>query len=365
MKSLLQTAAPLVAALVLAFGIAASAQGRHPAPAPPSGQTAPSGTAAAKAPGKPGQNAPPVGQLRREVRLVNMVFSVLNSKDHFVTDLKQNNFEVFDNNIPQHVEFFNRETNLPLRIGLLMDTSNSIRPRLRFEKSTAFDFLYHIIRPGKDMAFVMTFDTQPQIQQGFTDNLDLLRHAIDEQQAGGGTALYDAIYAAARDYLMNSPPAAGNQNMRRVLVVISDGMDDLSGDTRSEAVDMAERAGVVIYTISSSRDWLSPDQQTAEGLPLKLHYNAGDRILQAFSDQTGGRAFFPSQVDDLAKAFADISTELRTQYSIAFTPSNEPNDGKFHHVQIEIVGRNGLKVRSRQGYWAPSLSGAPIAAGRN
>ncbi|HVB33874.1 MAG TPA: VWA domain-containing protein [Patescibacteria group bacterium] len=363
MKITLQ-AAPIAAALILAFAIAAAPQASRPTPVP-SRQKTSAAPAAAKASPPPAQKPPAVGQLRREVRLVNVAFSVLDKHDHFVTNLSQQNFEIFDNNVPQHVEFFSRLTNLPLRIGLLIDTSNSIRPRLQFEQSAAFDFLFHIIRPGKDMAFLMTFDTEPELQQGFTDNLDLLRHAIDEQRAGGGTALYDAIYSASRNYLLNPPlPPSGN-DVRRVLVIISDGMDDLSNHARSDAIDMAERAGVVIYTISSSRDWLSPDQRMAEGLPFKLHYDTGDRVLRELSADTGGRAFFPSQVDDLARAFANIGTELRTQYSIAYTPSNEPDNGKFHRIQIEIVGRDGLDVRARQGYWAPSPRGTAAAGGRH
>lgn len=358
MKISLQAAAPL-AALILTFGIAASSQATRSAGASSGQKTAPAPSKKSQA---PGQKAPAIGQLRREVRLVNVVFSVLDKHDHFVTDLAQSNFEIFDNNVPQHVEFFSRQTNLPLRIGLLLDTSNSIQPRLQFEQKAAFDFLYHIIRPGKDLAFLMTFDTRPEIQQGFTDNLDLLRRAIDEQRAGGGTALYDAIYTASRNYLMNPPlPTGGNEDVRRVLVVISDGLDDLSNHARSTAIDMAERAGVVVYTISSGRDWLSPDQENAEGMPLKLQYTAGDKVLRQFSRDTGGRAFFPGQVDALARAFSDIGTELRTQYAIAFTPSNELDNGKFHRLQIEILHHNGLRVRARQGYWAPRPSGSPTA----
>jgi Ca-activated chloride channel family protein len=371
MKISPQALAPIVAALIFTLGIAAASKSPRTA-AVSSGQNSSSGQAASKASKgpkgskTPSQKPPEVGQLKREVRLVNVVFSVLNKQEHFVTDLGQKDFEVFDNNIPQHVEFFSRETDLPLRIGLLMDTSNSIRPRLQFEKNAAFDFLFDTIRPGKDLAFLMTFDTEPQLQQGFTDNLDLLRQAVDEQRAGGGTALYDAIYDASRDYLMNPPlPASGNENVRRVLIVISDGYDDLSNHARSTALDMAERAGVVIYTISSSRDWLSADQKIAEGLPFKLHYNAGDKVLQEFSADTGGRAFFPSDVNDLAQAFANIGTELRTEYSIAYTPSNGANNGKFHRIQIEILGHHGLTVRSRRGYFAPTATGTPMAASQN
>lgn len=365
MKTSLQRAAAVAAVLFLTLGFGITAASKPERPAPSSRQTT-SKNAAPSGSQTQSQTPPQTPKLKRTVRLVNVVFSVLNKQDQFVTDLSQKNFEVFDNNIPQHVEFFSRETDLPLRIGLLMDTSNSIRPRLKFEKSAAFDFLFHTIRPGKDLAFVMTFDTEPELQQGFTDNISLLRQAIDEQRAGGGTALYDAIYTASRKYLMNPPlPTSGNQNVRRVLIVISDGYDDLSNHARSDAIDAAERAGVVIYTISSSRDWLSPDQKIAEGLPFKLHFDAGDRVLQEFADDTGGRAFFPNQLPDLARAFADIDTELRTEYSIAYSPSNEVDNGKFHKIQIEIVGHKDLTVRARQGYFAPHSSATTAGSSQN
>lgn len=348
----------------LAIGLTAASQGTRPATQKKKEPAAQAQTTSKQKSGNAAQKKPPaIGQLRREVRLVNVVFSVLNKHDHFVTNLKQNNFEIFDDDIPQHVEFFSRETDLPLRIGLLLDTSNSIHSRLKFEKQAAFDFLFHILRPGKDLAFLMTFDTHPQMQQGFTSNLSLLRRAIFSQRAGGGTALYDAIIEACNRYLRNPPPPAEGNNVRRVLVVISDGMDDLSDHARSSAVDMAERAGVVIYTISTSAKWLSPDQQNAEDMPLLIHYTHGDRVLQQFANDTGGRSFYPYRVDDLAQAFADISTELRSQYSIAYTPSTHATKGKFHRIHIEIVGRNGLKVRARQGYWAVGSKSGPASPG--
>ena len=350
------------AVLILAMGLTAASQSAKPAEqaqTPPAEQTK---TPPAKAEENAAQQKPPaVGQLKREVRLVNVVFSVLDKHNHFVTNLEKNNFEIFDDDIPQQVEFFSRETDLPLRIGLLLDTSNSIHQRLQFEQQAAFDFLYRTLRPGKDQAFLMTFDTHPQMQQGFTDNLDLLRRAIFNQRAGGGTALYDAIYNACNKYLRNPPPPSTGTNVRRVLVIISDGLDDLSDHARSSAIDMAERAGVVIYTISTTNKWVSPDQQTAENMPFLIHYTEGDKVLRQFADDTGGRSFYPYRVEDLAQAFVDIGTELRSQYSIAYTPSTHAADGKFHRIHIEIVHRHGLKVRARQGYWAerPILAPAP------
>ncbi|HEV2388373.1 MAG TPA: VWA domain-containing protein [Candidatus Acidoferrales bacterium] len=343
--------------MVLTVALAAAAQSP-----PPAGQLPPGQSAQAKPPAAAqGQKPPQVGKVVSEVRLVSVVFSVLDKHNHFVTDLGQNNFQVLDDDLPQQVEFFSRESDLPLRIGLLLDTSNSIRERLQFEQDAAFDFLYRVIRPGKDLAFLMTFDTHPQVQQGFTDNIEALRQAIYNQHAGGGTALYDAVYDASRDYLTNPPPApAAGVDVRRVLVVISDGLDDLSDHARSEALEMAERAGVVIYSISTSNNWVSPDQQTTEGMPIKLHLSPGDEVLKQFSDDSGGRSFFPARVEDLSQAFVDIGLELRSQYSIAYTPSNHADDGKFHSIRVSI-DRKDLKVRARKGYWSETLIALPAA----
>lgn len=321
------------------------------APKQQKGAGSPKQPAAARNPG----TVPNAGQVKREVPLVDVFFSVLNGKNKFITDLGPNDFEVLDNGLPQQIQFFNRQSDLPLRIGILLDTSNSIQQRLQFEQNAAFDFLFRNIRPGQDLAFVMTFDTHPQVQQGFTDNMDLLRQAIFSQRAGGGTALYDAIYTASRQ-LIDAPLPPHSAEVRRVLVIFSDGIDDLSNDALSTALKMAERVPIEIYTISTNQEWVSPDQFGAQAMPRKLGYTHGDRILQQIADDTGGRPFFPYQVSDLAQAFADIGTELRSQYLIAYTPSYHAEDGKFHYIQIQLLHGKGLTVRARQGYWAPEPS---------
>ena len=176
--------------------------------------------------------------------------------------MEQKDFKVFDDGKPQEIRFFSRQTDLPLRVGLLLDTSNSIRQRLQFEQEAAIDFLFSVIRKDKDQAFLMTVDDEPEIIQTFTSDLDRLRDAIQRQRAGGGTALYDAIYHAA-EIAQQVPQSTGTSNdARRVLVVISDGDDTLSRHSRGEALDMAQRAGIVIYTISTSTEWIVTDQET-------------------------------------------------------------------------------------------------------
>jgi Ca-activated chloride channel family protein len=178
--------------------------------------------------------------------LVHLVATVTDKRRSFVTDLDQNDFKVLENGVPQDIRFFGRETDLPLRIGLLLDTSNSIRPRLSFEQEAAIDFLTRVIRRNKDMAFLMTFDNEPEVVQNFTGDLSLLTDAIHKQRAGGGTALHDAIYRAS-ELLLNPPlPKGPDPEVRRVIVVISDGDDNLSDHALSDAIDAAIRSEVAI-----------------------------------------------------------------------------------------------------------------------
>jgi VWFA-related protein len=300
-----------------------------------------------------------VPSIRREVQLVNIVFTVLNRRQRFVTDLERDNFKVFEDGKPQTVRFFSRETDLPLRVGLLLDTSNSIRDRFKFEQEAAIDFLHNVIRRKKDQAFLMTFDNEPALIHDFTDDASALSEAVLRQRPGGGTALYDAMYHACSRRLMNPPlPAGENPEVRRVLVIISDGEDTMPSDRmRSEAVEMCQRAEAAIYTISTSTDWLS----ITANEPKKLMKTPGDKILEQIADETGGRAFFPYRVDDLAQSFMDIGTELRSQYSLAYVPTNRAADGKFRSVKIE-VDRRGLILRARKGYYAPRAETSPAAS---
>jgi VWFA-related protein len=292
---------------------------------------------------------------------VDVLFSVLTKQNKIVANLNSENFRVFDDDAPQEIRFFNRQTNMPLRVGLLLDTSNSIRDRLKFEQQAAIDFLYNVIRRDKDKAFLMTIDDEPEMVQGFTDDLDKLRDIILKQRAGGGTAHYDAVYIGCEE-LLKLPPAIGTDtDLRRVMVVISDGDDNLSRHSRGEALDIAERAGIVIYTISTSTNWILPDQEAHGDLSNRKYLkDEGDKVLQQFSDESGGRAFFPYRVDDLAQAFAYIGDELRLQYSLAYVPTRNA-DGKFHKIRIEVNGK-GLQVRARRGYYATLPDAKPSSA---
>ena len=197
------------------------------------------------------------GTIVRNVNLVDVLFSVVTKRDKLVTDLNKEDFKVFDDGMQQEITSFSQPTDLPLRIGMVLDTSNSIRDRLKFEQDAAIDFLFNALRRDRDQAFLMTFDDGPQIIKDFTGDGGDLRDTILKQRAGGGTALYDAVYAASQQLLNKSPlPPGPNPDVRRVLVVISDGDDNSSNRSRGAAVEMAQRAGVIIYAISTSTQWV-------------------------------------------------------------------------------------------------------------
>ena len=312
------------------------------------------------------QKPAPAGGIITRVDLVNVIATVLNRRQKFVTDLEKADFHVLEDGRPQDIQFFSRETDLPLRVGLLLDTSNSIRERLKFEQEAAIDFLHNTIRRKKDQAFLMIFDNEPSIIQDFTDDLSTLTEAIQKQRAGGGTALYDAIEMASRKLsTVSAPSGAANAAIRRVLVVISDGDDNLSSRSRGESVDMAQRGEVAVYCISSSTDWVSSTEEsdTAKRADRKLHKSDNDQVLEQFADETGGRVFFPYKLDDLAASFQDIGDELRSQYQLAYAPSNKVFDGKFRKIRVEVA-RKGLNVRARKGYIATrGATGAPAPSG--
>lgn len=339
-------AAILLSTLFLASGIA-SAQQLPPQQAKPAQPQSP-----AVPPRAPGQ--------RFTVGLVHLVAAVTDRRNKFVTDLTQNDFQVFEDGKEQHITYFSRQADLPLRIGMLLDTSNSIRERLHFEQDAATDFLYNVIRRGQDQAFLMTFDNEPEVIQDYTGDVSDLSEVIQKQNAGGGTALNDAIYMASERLIDAPVPSGRNPDMRRILVVISDGDDNLSDHALSDAIQMADRAGVSIYAISTNNDWVEVDT----GTPQKLQYSEGDNILKEIADETGGRAFFPFRVDDLAQSFLDIGNELRSQYLIGYAPPYKEADGQFHKVELR-VDRKGLTVRSRKGYYAtaPVTSPAETVAG--
>jgi len=274
--------------------------------------------------------------LRVRVNLVNVLFTVTDKKNRMVLDLTKDDFRVLEDDKPQNIRFFSRETNLPLRIGVLIDTSNSIRDRLHFEEEAAIDFLQQTLRPGKDLAFAVAFDVEPQLLQDYTDDVDKIAQTTRNLQAGGGTALYDAIFFACKQKLLFFPPP--EPYLRRVLIIVSDGLDNQSEHSREEAIAMTQRAEVTIFAISTNRSGLA---------------ERGDKVLTRMANETGGRAFFPFEARDLEADFQEISHELRSQYSLAYVSTNDKMDGTFRTLSVQPLEKN-LKVRAKNGYFAPS-----------
>jgi VWFA-related protein len=288
----------------------------------------------------------PATVLRSTVNEVNVVFTVTDKHNHYVKDLKAADFKVLDNRMPPaSVRNFSSETNLPLRVGLLVDSSNSIRDRFRFEQQAAIEFLNQIVHQDRDQAFVLGFDTTPEITQDFSGNTEKLANGVRMLRPGGGTAMYDAVYGACRDKLQKQNTPGG---LRRAIILLSDGEDNQSRVTRDDAIEEAQRAEVIIYTISTN---------------VSGTKSRGDKILEAMADATGGRAFFPFKIEEVSDAFSQIQEELRSQYAISYKPADFLSDGKYRSIDIESLNKK-YKVRSRKGYFAPRAETAAVMSGR-
>jgi VWFA-related protein len=273
--------------------------------------------------------------IHKRVDEVNVLFIATDRHGKFVRNLNQNDFSFYDDHKPvQSILNFRRETDLPIQMGLLVDVSGSVHGRFGFEKEAATGFLRHIIRPGFDKAFVVGFNKQSKLTQDFTDNLAALAAGVQRLNNGGGTALYDAIYKACKDKLLSEH---SDHPIRKAIVVLSDGEDNQSEHSRGQAIEMAQRAEVLIYAISTDDS----------GLILR-----GDRVLEDLASATGGRAFFPFKMKDITHSFAAIEDELRSQYSVSYKPSDFDADGRYRSIQITALKKD-LQVRARRGYYAP------------
>lgn len=272
-----------------------------------------------------------------EVTNVNLLFTVTDRRGRFVTDLTENDFQVREGRNPQRILQFSAESDLPLRLAILVDSSNSIRDRLKFIQESAVEFLNSVMRPNQDKAAVVSFDAALTLQADLSGDLEHLTRVIRQLRAGGGTALYDAIFHACRDKLGRDQP---RHKFRRAIVVLSDGEDNQSRYTRDQALEMAQKADVVIYTISTN---------------ISRTETGGDRVLRYYAAETGGVAFFPFKAEDLSQSFENIANELRHQYSILYRPEPLKMDGSYQEVEIAVRDRRNLVVRARRGYYAPRM----------
>jgi len=273
------------------------------------------------------------GPIRAEVTRVNMLFTVTDKRGRFVTDLGKDDFQVFENKKPQSILEFTSETDLPLRLAILIDTSNSIRDRFHFQQEAATNFINSVMR-SQDKATIVSFDTAAELVTDLTNDTHQLENGVRDLRPGGGTAMYDAIYFACKEKLMRDQPM---YKFRRAMVVLSDGEDNESRYSRDQALEMAQRADTVIYTISTNISHIETE---------------GDKVMRYFAEQTGGVSFFPFQAKDLNQSFENIANELRHQYNLFYRPEPLKNDGLYHQVNIRIRGRKDLIVRARKGYYA-------------
>ena len=311
--------APLAAAGVLAVAVWAAA-GQDPAR--PAGQIL--------------QSDEPT-RIQVDVTRVNLLFTVTDKKGRFITDLTKDDFEVVEGKRRQTISDFAAESDLPLRLGILIDTSNSIRERFKFEQEAASQFIDSVMRTNLDKALVVSFDTSTELVSDLVSDTDKLTASIRDLHPGGGTALYDAIYFACRDKLSQDQP---RHKFRRAIVIVSDGDDNQSRYTRDQALEMAQKADVVIYAISTNITRVESD---------------GDKVLRYFAQETGGRAFFPFKVEDLDQSFENIANELRHQYNISYRPEPLKTDGLFHVIDVRVPQRKNILVNVRRGYYAPKM----------
>jgi Ca-activated chloride channel family protein len=285
---------------------------------------------------KPAADAPDT-RIVLEVNRVDMLFTVTDKKGRFITDLGKDDFAVFENKRSQTIQEFTAESDLPLRIAILIDTSNSIRDRFKFEQQAAVDFINSVIRRGQDRAMLVSFDSSAELVADLIDDPDKLAEAIRSLRPGGGTALYDALYYACRDKLQLDKP---RYRFRRAVIIVSDGDDNQSRVSRDQALEMAQKADAVIYCISTNITRIESD---------------GDKILKYLALETGGQSFFPFKAEDLAQSFENIANELRHQYAIFYRPDPFHTDGLYHTVDLRVKNRHDVIVRARKGYYAPKM----------
>jgi len=289
---------------------------------------------------------PPEHRMRVEVGVVSIYCTVKSGKGGLVTDLQQSEFEVFEDGKRQEVKYFARENDRPLTLGLLIDTSGSMRNVLPVEQETGARFLEQVLRPS-DLALLMTFDVNVDLIQDFTSETERLGAALKRTRINApvsagpfprnpaGTRLHDAIYLAARQKL-------AAEVGRKALIVISDGVDQGSEVKLKEAVEAAHRADTIIYAIGIT----DPAFYSSQGA-----FYDGRGPLNDLAKETGGRAIFPRGPEDLKEAFDQIAAELRSQYYLWYTPTNAARDGRFRKIEVKVK-RGGLKVQARRGYYA-------------
>jgi Ca-activated chloride channel family protein len=279
------------------------------------------------------QTGPPLKIIANEV---NLIFTVTDKHGHYVPNLKQSDFALLDDQkAPEKVTSFRQQTNLPLRVGIVIDASTSIRTRFQFEQQSAIEFLLQILKARSDRAFVMGFDVTPTVTADWTNNIDALETGINRLRPGGGTAMFDAVYTACRDKLLDV--SRGQEPVRRAMILISDGDDNQSRVHLDEAIKMCQRADTIVYGISTN--W-TPSR------------GRGDQVLTQLTQDTGGQVFFPPSVEEMSNSFHSIEEELRSQYLLTYIPADFKPNGQFRPIYLYCNDRR-YTARGKKGYFAP------------
>lgn len=324
----------------------------------------PSFTLAQDAKPKPGQQQkkdqkPPADEdaqddtpLKIGTQLVTVPFNVTDKTNRYINDLKKEDLEVLEDNKSQEIFSFERQTDLPITVAMLIDISGSQSYTLPAEKAAGLRFFQKVLRPRKDLGAVVTFQAESELVQTLTSDVGRLERALDDVRVpvsaatvggGGGTppinggsltgstAMYDSIYAVSSDLLRRE---AG----RRVIILVTDGQDNSSQVKMREAIERTWRSEIIVYSI---------------GIGDPSYDGVDKGVLKKIAQETGGRAFFPRSEEDLDKAYAQIDEDLRSQYVLAYTPTNGTKDGSFRTIQVRAKNQKELTVRHRRGYFAP------------
>jgi VWFA-related protein len=326
-----------ISGLVIAAVFASAAlYAQQPAAQPsstPSAAQQPVAQPADQSANQPAEQAAPT--IKVGVNEVSLIFTVTDKHGHYISNLQQSDFALLDDRkAPAKVNYFRQQINLPLRVGILIDTSTSIRSRFQFEQQSANEFLLQVLKTKSDRAFVMGFDVTPAITQDWTNNIDGLETGVNRLRPGGGTALRDAVYTACRDKLLSE---RGPEPVRKAIVLLSDGDDNQSRVYLDEAIKMCQRAETIIYAISTN--W-TPSR------------GKGDEVLTQMASETGGQVFFPPSVEDVSNSFASIEEELRSQYALNYKPADFKLDGSFRPIYLYCNDRR-YQARAKKGYFAP------------
>jgi VWFA-related protein len=276
---------------------------------------------------------------RAGVDIVSLNVTVTDAATHYITDLEESDFLVFEDGIKQNVTFFSRRQS-PIALSLLLDSSASMEEHLPVLQTAASNFVHKL--KSNDIAQVIDFDSRVEIRQGFTGNQAELDTAITQLAAGGSTSLHNAIYIALKE--LRKVRAVNEEDVRRqALIVFSDGEDTSSLVSFDEVLDLAKRSETSIYTIA-----LRGADVQAKG------FREAEFVMRTLAQETGGRAFFPAKIDDLNGVYTQIADELASQYTLGYTSANPRRDGAWRRIVVQL-SRPNVTPRTKKGYYAPTV----------